>query len=394
MIKTNIVHPDIIEEKTSSGVYAKQDVNVIRAEGASVWDDRGKRYIDCVSGQGASNLGHGHPRLVDAMQQQMAQVLVCPELFHNPVRAEYQDMLCSITGMGRVFLCTSGTEAVEAAIKFAHLLTGRSGIVSMKEAYHGRTLGALSATWDQNIREPFDGLLQQVHYVDYNDLELLEAVLDGTIAAVLVEPIQGYGGVHVADVDYLRAVQRLCREHGIMLIVDEIQTGFGRTGSLFAYQEVGLDPDMVCLAKSIAGGLPMGAVLLNDRLGNMPLSSHGSTFGGHPMGCAAGLAVLDVLQNTNLMQRARQRGSDFMERLNASLPTDVVVDIRGRGFMIGIELDRPVKPILNELRQRGVLALSAGPNVIRLLPPLVISDEDLDTVARTIEAVLTEAAYT
>lgn len=387
-----IATPRIVEKKTSSGVYAKQDVNVVRAEGASVWDDDGMRYIDCVSGQGASNLGHAHPDLMNAMQQQMQQVLVCPELFHNPVRAEYQDVLCSITGMGGVFLCTSGTEAVEAAIKFAHLLTHRGGIVSMQDAYHGRTLGALSATWDQNIRSPFSELLQEVHYVEYNNIEQLEAVLDEDIAAVMVEPIQGYGGVRLADVEYLREVQRLCRENGTLVIMDEIQTGFGRTGTLFAYQEMGLDPDIVCLAKSIAGGLPMGAVLLHERLGDMPTSSHGSTFGGHPLGCAVGLAVLDVLQNTDLMQSARQRGNDFMERLSGSLPNDLVVEVRGRGFMIGIELNRPVKPILNEMLRRGVLAMSAGPNVIRLLPPLVISDQDLDIVAETIEAILYDFA--
>lgn len=387
----NVADPiSTIEDKTSSGVYSKQSINVVRAEGAAVWDDDGKRYIDCVSGQGASNLGHAHPVLMQAMQQQMAQVVVCPELFHNPVRAQYQDALCDATGMARVFLCTSGTESVEAALKFAHLYTKRRGIISMTGAYHGRTLGALSATWDQNIREPFDDLLPSVQYIDYNDIAQLRNALNDGVAAVIVEPVQGYGGVHLADPDYLHEIQRLCRETGALFIIDEIQTGFGRTGSLFAYQELGLDPDIVCLAKSIAGGLPMGAVLLHERLGGMPTSSHGSTFGGHPMGCAAGLAVLEVLQSTDLMERARQRGEQFVERMRDNLPSEMVKEVRGQGFMIGIELHQSVKPILHDLLERGVLAMSAGPNVIRLLPPLVISDADLDRVAEIIEDTLTD----
>jgi len=390
MLNTTPPKSKLIEKTTGSGVYAKQDVQIITGEGAAVWDESGKRYIDCVSGQGASNLGHAHPALMEAMRAQMDSLLVCPELFHNPVRAQYQDALCEVTGMSRVFLCTSGTEAVEGALKFAHLHTKRKRIISMTDAYHGRTVGALGVTWDQKIREPFHDLLPDVVYVPLNDLETLREALDETIAAVIVEPIQGYGGVRNANAQYLRDVQSLCDENGSVFIVDEVQTGFGRTGVLFAYQEMGLSPDIVCLAKSIAGGLPVGAVLLHERLGEMPTSSHGSTFGGHPLGCSVGLAVLDVLQNTDLIPRARELGEEVINYFRQNLPDDVVVEVRGQGFLIGIELDRPVGSILNTLLERGVLAMSAGPNVIRLLPPLVITDEDMWQVVSIIEQTINE----
>ncbi len=377
------------EQQNSSGVYIKRDLEIVRGEGAILWDSNGNRYIDCVGGQGVANLGHAHPTVVNAVQAQVATLMSCPELFQNPVRAEYQTRLCNAAGMERVYLCNSGAEAVEAAIKFAVASTGRSGIISMMRGFHGRTIGALSTTWNKHYREPFADLLPDVRFVPFGNLERLEAELDETVAAVIMEPVQGEGGVHPADEGYLQAVQDLCHANGTRLIVDEIQTGFGRTGSLFAFQAAGIQPDFLCLAKSIGGGIPMGAVLLNEE---MPPTIHGSTFGGNPIACAAGLAVLDVLENSDLVEQTRQRGNEVLAYLRDNLSGNIVREVRGQGLMIGIELRTKVAPILQALQERGVLALPAGATVLRLLPPLVIEDEDLRQALEIIVEVVNHAA--
>ncbi len=377
-----------LEDLHSSGVTLKRDLQIVRGEGAYLYDAAGRRYIDCVGGQGAANLGHCHPAVVAAVRAQAEQLISCPELFHNPVRARYQAALCTAANMSRVFLCNSGAEAVEAALKFARLSTGRPGIISTMRGFHGRTFGALSATWEKAYREPFQPLLPGVTHVPYNNLERLAAALDETIGAVLVEVVQGEGGVHPAQDGYLQGVQALCRERGALLIVDEVQTGFGRTGWLFAHQQDGIQPDLLCVAKSIAGGLPMGAVLIGERVGALPPASHGSTFGGNPLACAAGLAVLEVLQTTDLILRARERGQALRDYLQTHLPERAVRDVRGRGLLIGIELRGKVAPALKALQTHGVLALPAGATVLRLLPPLVIQDDDLWCAAEIIVDVL------
>ncbi|MFP4324095.1 MAG: aspartate aminotransferase family protein [Anaerolineales bacterium] len=380
-----------LEDNTSSGVYIKRDLQIVRGEGAHLIDADGARYIDCVGGQGAANLGHSHPAITAAIQAQAAELVICPELFHNPVRAEYQAALCAAAGMPRVYLCSSGAEANEAALKFARLVTGRSGILATMRGFHGRTMGALSATWEKKYREPFNPLLPDVAHVPYNKRDkLAEAMHDG-IGAVLIEPIQGEGGVHPAEAGYLEGVQALCREHGALLIMDEVQTGMGRTGDLFAHwHHAGVEPDLICLAKSIGGGVPMGAVLLGPRLGAIPPATHGSTFGGNPLACAAGLAVLETLQNSDLMPRAKQLGAEIRAFWRAELPEKAYREVRGRGFMFGIELRGKVAPVLAELQARGVLALPAGLTVLRLLPPLVMEDDDLWMAARAVVEVLSE----
>lgn len=380
----------LLEDQHSSGAYLKRDLQIVRGEGALLYDADGQRYIDCVGGQGAANLGHCHPAVVAAIQRQMADLMLCPELFHNPVRAHYQAALCHAANMPRVFLCNSGAEANEAALKIARLVTGRRNYVSTMRGFHGRTMGALSVTWEKTYREPFEPLIGEVRHVPYNNIDRLAEVVDDSVAAVIVEVVQGEGGVHPAQPGYLAAVQRLCHERGALLIVDEVQTGFGRTGSLFAHQQDAIQPDMLCLAKSIAGGLPMGAVLLGERIGTLPPASHGSTFGGNPVACAAGLAVLDVLQTTNLVQRARTLGDEVLAHFRAHLPT-AVREVRGRGLMIGLELRGKVAPVLKALQARGVLALPAGAMVLRLLPPLVIDETDLWHAVHIIEEVLNDA---
>ncbi len=380
-----------LEQAHTSGVYIKRELEIVRGAGARLWDADGNSYIDCVGGQGAANLGHAHPAVIAAIQRQSAELISCPEIFHNPVRARYQAALGAAADMPRVFLCNSGAEAVEAAIKFATLATGRTHVISTMRGFHGRTLGALSATWERTYREPFAPLLMNTTHVPYNNVERLAAALDDTAAAVIVEPVQGEGGVHPASEGYLQAVQALCRERGALLIVDEVQTGFGRTGSLFAHTQDGVQPDLLCLAKSIAGGLPMGAVLIGERVGALQPATHGTTFGGNPLACAAALAVLDVLTTTDLIERARVRGAAVRERLAANLPASAVREVRGRGLLIGIELRNKVAPVLRGLQQRGVLALPAGATVLRLLPPLVISDDDLWAAVEAIEETLSNA---
>ncbi len=379
-----------LEDQHSSGTYLKREISIVRGAGARLWDDAGREYIDCVGGQGAANLGHAHPAVVAAVQAQVAELITCPELFHNPVRAQYQAALCAVAGMARVFLCNSGTEANEGAIKIARLKTGRTGVIAAMRGFHGRTMGALSATWEKNYREPFAPLLPGVTHVPYNNLDKLREALTADTAAVLLEVVQGEGGVHPAQDGYLQAVQELCRANGTLLILDEVQTGFGRTGYLFAHQYDGVQPDLLTVAKSMAGGLPMGAVLMRESLGELPPGSHGSTFGGNPLACAAGLAALEALTN-DLITRARDLGERLRARLRERLAEKAVREVRGRGLLIGVELRGKVAPVLKLLQERGVLALPAGPSVLRLLPPLVIEEADLWRAADIIEEVLNDA---
>jgi acetylornithine/LysW-gamma-L-lysine aminotransferase len=382
-----------LEQTHTSGAYVKRDVPIVRGEGARLWDAEGNSYIDCVGGQGAANLGHAHPAVLAAIQQQAADLITCPELFPNPVRARYQAELCRAAHMPRVFLCNSGAEAIEGALKIARISTGRGSFVAAMRGFHGRTLGALSLTWEKKYREAFEPLLvTSVTHVPYNNVERLAAALDANTAAVILEVVQGEGGVHPAEDGYLRAVQDLCRANGSLLILDEVQTGFGRTGWLFAHQQDGVQPDLMCVAKSMAGGIPMGAVLMGERIEPLPPASHGTTFGGNPLACAAGLAVLDVLENGDLITRTRTRGEAVRDHLRGNLPASTVREVRGRGLMIGVELRGKVQPVLRALQERGVLALPAGLNTLRLLPPLVISDEDLWQAVDTIEEVLRDAS--
>lgn len=382
-----------LEDAHTSGVYPKRALTIVRGQGTYLWDSEGRRYIDCVGGQGAANLGHAHPAVVAAIQNQAATLISCPEIFYNDTRAALLEKLTTAAGMPRAFLCNSGTEAVEAALKFAKLATGRKHIVAAKRGFHGRTMGALAATWEPKYREPFEPGVPNYTHVPYNDLSALEAEISDQTAALILEVVQGEGGVRPGDGEYLRAAQALCRERGAMFITDEVQTGFGRTGKLFAHQHYGLEPDLMPVAKSMAGGLPMGACLIGSRVGTLEPMTHGSTFGGNPLACAAALAALEVMDTEDLPGRAAALGGWMLERL-ADLPSrfpEKVREVRGLGLLLGIELRNKVAPVLRGLQERGVLALPAGVTVLRLLPPLVISKDDLELVAQAVEAVLTQS---
>jgi len=358
-----------LENRYTSGLYNKRPIALVRGEGAHVWDADCREYIDCVGGHGVVNVGRCNPEVVQAICEQARTMITCPPSFPNDKRALLMAELIRIAPFPaeRVFLCNSGTEAVEAAFKFARLVTGRKGIISTKNAFHGRTFGALSATWNAEYRRPFEPLVPGFAHVSYGDAAALaEAITDDT-AAVILEVVQGEGGVRPGDGAYLRRAQELCRARGALLIIDEVQTGFGRTGRMFAAEYYGLEPDLMCVAKSIAGGVPMGAVLMGARVGELPSQTHGTTFG--------------------LPGQAARKGEWTLRRLQ-QIESPLIREVRGLGLMIGIELKQRTTPYVRALMERGVLTLIAGRTVLRLLPPLVISEEDLATVCDAIEEVL------
>jgi acetylornithine/LysW-gamma-L-lysine aminotransferase len=317
-------------------------------------------------------------------------MVTCPGIFYNDRRAELLHKLAELTGLERAFLCNSGAEAIEGAFKFARLSTGRTGILATMRGFHGRTMGALSATWNKNYRTPFEPLVPGISHVPYGNTAKLDAAITDETAALILEVVQGEGGVRPGSVEYLQAAHTLCQERGALLIIDEVQTGFGRTGKMFAFQHVGVQPDILCLAKGIAGGVPMGAILLGERVGEIKKGVHGSTFGGNPLACAAALASIEVLQRLGLPARAAEKGAYLQARLR-EIDAPVIREIRGLGLMVGIELRTRARPYLEALIGKGVLALPAGPTVLRLLPPLIISTEDLDVVVSAIADVLQQA---
>jgi len=382
-----------LESLHTSGLYTKRPIAIVRGEGARLWDSDGNEYLDCVGGQGAANLGHGNPAVAEAIAAQARALISCPEMFYNDKRAQLMERLVGLApaGLTRVYLCNSGTEAVEAAFKFAWAVTRRRGIVAAMRGFHGRTMGALSATWEKKYREPFEPLVSGFRHIPYNDLAALEAAVGDQTAAVILEVVQGEGGVRPGAPEFLLGAQRLCRERGALLIVDEVQTGFGRTGAMFACQHYGLQPDLLCLAKSLAGGLPMGAVLFGERVGLLPAQIHGSTFGGNPLACAASLAAMDYLEAHHLADHAAELGAWFLARLR-QIQSPLIREVRGLGLMVGIELRQKATPYLQALMRQGVLALPAGLTVLRFLPPLVVTQAQLARAADAVEQVLAQPA--
>lgn len=383
---------DILQTETlhTSGVYNKQPIVIVRGSGASLFDQDGNEYLDCSAGHGVANLGHAHPAIAAALARQASRLVTLFETFPNDQRAALMEKLTALTpGLERVFFCNSGAEANEAAIKFARASTGRSGIIAAMRGFHGRTLGALSATWNKKYREGFEPLVPEYTHLPFNNLEALQKAIGPHTAAVLLEPVQGEGGVYPATKEYLQGAAQLCRENGALLVMDEVQTGFGRTGKMFAYQHFDLVPDMLCVAKSLAGGVPIGAVLLGQRVQGLAPGMHGSTFGGNPLSMAAGVAALTVMQAEDLPRQAAEKGAYLMDKLRR-LQTPLLREVRGLGLMIGLELKQKAVPYLKALLEKRIIALNAGLNTIRLLPPLVITYEQLDQVSAALAEVLSQ----
>lgn len=377
-----------IENAHTSGTYAKQPFAIVRGQGALLYDADGKEYLDCSSGHGVANLGHAHPKVAEAIYKQANTLITLFESFPNDQRALLMKKITSLVdGLDRVFLCNSGTESVEAAFKFARISTGRKNIVAAMRAFHGRTYGSLSATYNKKYREGFDPLVPGFSHVAYNNIEALDKAVNEETAAVILEMVQGEGGVYPATIEYVQAARRICDERGALLIVDEIQTGFGRTGKFFAIEHFGITPDLLCCAKSLAGGVPMGALLIGKNVKNLVPGIHGSTFGGNPLSCAAANAALDVIKEEELPRQSEEKGKYLMEKLKA-IQSPNIREIRGLGLMVGIEMKQKVAPYIKALQEANIIALNAGMTVIRLLPPLVITYEQLDHLVDALTEVL------
>jgi acetylornithine/LysW-gamma-L-lysine aminotransferase len=377
-----------IENKHTSGVYAKQTLTIVRGQGASLFDADGVEYLDCSSGHGVANLGHAHPKIAEALYKQANTLITLFESFPNDQRAQLMEKITALVpGLDRVFFCNSGTEAVEAAFKFARISTGRKNFIAAMRAFHGRTYGALSATFNKKYREGFEPLLPGVSHVAYNNIEALDKAVNEETAAVILEVVQGEGGVYPATAEYIQAARRICDERGALLIVDEIQTGFGRTGKMFAVQHYGVTPDLLTCAKSIAGGVPMGAVLIGKNIKNLVPGVHGSTFGGNPLSCAAANAALDVIKEEDLPGQAEAKGKYLLEKL-MEINSPNIREVRGIGLMVGIEMKQKVTGYIKSLQEKKVIALNAGLTVIRLLPPLVITYEQIDRLVEALTEVL------
>ncbi len=376
-------------QRAEFGTGGPSRPTIVRGEGAYLFDATGRRFVDLGASHGVGNLGAVPPEVVRAVQEQAAKLLYLNSGYANPVRTAFLEKLLGLLppSFGRVFLSNSGTEAVEAAIKVARSATGRAKVVAARRGFHGRTLGSLSATWRRDLRAEFEPLVPEFVHVPYNDPAALEETVDERTALLLLEPVQGEGGVHVATADYLRAAREVTARTGALLGFDEVQTGIGRTGRLFAFQHSGVVPDLLTLAKSLAGGVPIGATVTTPEVESRFRGSHHSTFGGNPLACAAGIAALETVVREKLPERAEHLGRIALARL-ATLPSERVREVRGLGLLLGIELRDRVAPVLEALQERGYLAIPAGATVLRLLPPLVVSEPDWSGALDAVEEVV------
>ena len=381
-----------LEEKIMANTFAKRGLVITRGKGALVWDINGKEYIDCTGSYGVAVVGHCHPRVVEAVQRQVETLIACHASFYNDARSELLEKLIGIApkGLDRVFLSNSGAESVECAIKLARKYSGKHEMVAMVGAFHGKTMGALSATWKKKYRAPFMPLVPGFKHVPPNNLEKVKEAITDQTAAVLVEPIRGESGVRVNSDDFLPGLREICDEKDVLLIFDEVQTGFGRTGKVFACEHWNVVPDIMCLAKSVAGGLPMGATFAReDVMAAFKRGEHSSTFSGNPLVCAAASAAIDVLIEEKLPERAATNGNYFKGKLEALAEKHRIVrEVRGLGLMLGVEMRFDVYNILLDCMEQGVLVLDAGRNVVRFLPPLVIEKEQIDKVVKALDAAM------
>ncbi|MEM4575927.1 MAG: aspartate aminotransferase family protein [Candidatus Nezhaarchaeales archaeon] len=381
-----------LEDSYLVPTYQKFPVTIVRGLGARVWDENGREYIDCVAGYGAALVGHCNPRVVKAIKEQCEILIACHGSYYNDVRAKYLEKLVRVLpkGLTRVYLCNSGAEAVEAAIKMAWKATGKRTIISMMRGYHGKTLGALTLTWDQKYREPFEPLPRFVKFVPYGNIEKLKESMTDDVAAVIVEPIQGESGVILPPSDFLPQVREECLRRNILLIVDEVQTGFGRTGKLWACEHWGVEPDIMCMAKGIASGIPMGATAAREEVASkMRVGEHTTTFGGSPLACAAATATLDAILEDGLLENCNLTGRymfDTLKELKEKFK--IIRDVRGMGFMQAVELRIDVKESLLSLINEGVLAPYSGRTTIRFLPPLCLTKDEVNIVVHSLERVL------
>jgi acetylornithine/LysW-gamma-L-lysine aminotransferase len=382
------------EDQFMGNLYQRFPVTIEKGKGSHVWDIDGKEYIDCMGGYGVALVGHQNERVVTAIKEQVDKIITVHSSLYNKTREEFLKLLIGLApkDLTQVHLNNSGAEAVEAAMKFARKFTGKKGMVAMKGSYHGKSFGALSLTFNPKYKKAFQPLVEKVSFASYGDIESLREVVNDDTAFVILEPIQGESGIIVPPNGFLQEVRKLCDEKGILLIFDEIQAGLGRTGRLWACEHWNTSPDIMCLAKGIAGGVPMGATLVRpDILAVISKGEHSSTFGGNPLSCAAGIAALKALTEDGLVENSEKMGKIFREGLEKLKEKHSIIrEIRGKGLMIGVEMKFEVRDILMNLIKEGVLMLYSGRNILRILPPLVISEEDITKVLQSLDSVLSE----
>ncbi len=384
--------------------YARAALTLVRGSGAQVWDDVGNKYLDFTSGIAVSALGHCHPHWVAAVQRQAAELIHVSNLFRNPQQGELARRIVGYAGPGRVFFCNSGAEANEALIKLARLhgvakAGGEEGkcfkVICAKSAFHGRTYGGMSATPQEKIQKGFRPLVPGFAFGELNNLQSFADLVDAQTAAIFVETIQGEGGINPCTPEFLRGLRQLCDQHNLLLLLDEVQCGIGRTGRFYAFEHAGVLPDAIGMAKGLGGGFPIGAMWVRDRHAELfHPGNHGTTFGGTPLACAAANAVLDILEREQLLERVRALSGpwhDGLRRLVAEFPKQLVA-FRGQGYLVGLQFAADPAPVLAALRERGLLVPSAGGNVIRLLPPLTATPEELATSVRIFREVLAAKA--
>ncbi len=391
MIEREAAQIRTAEDRSVVPMYTKRDIALVRGDGYLLWDSDGNRYLDFASNYGVNILGHANSAVTAAITEQAGKLLSCHQSFYNDVRAAYLDRLTGISPveLHRVFFSNSGAESVEAALKFARAATGKTDVVSARRGYHGRTYGALSATSEKKYREPYLPVLEGFTSVLFGDPDALAAAITPETAAVILEPVQGEGGVHPAPDGYLQAARTLTQQHGTMLILDEVQTGF-RTGRWFAWQHSGVLPDFLCLSKGIANGVPLGVTLTSEEIAtSLPTGSHGNTFGGNPLAAAAALAVIDEIEGRDLLAHSAAMGAYMLQRLRG-LEQPGIRDVRGLGLMVAVDLRERATRYLRALQEQGIIALSAGPTTLRFLPPLVIDRAAIDTLVDTLDALLTQ----
>jgi acetylornithine/N-succinyldiaminopimelate aminotransferase len=389
-----MLNPTYIGTKmTTSAVmptyYSRLPIALDHGKGAWVYDTEGNKYLDALSGIAVTSLGHAHPKIVQAIGDQVSKVIHTSNTYQVPLQEKLAQELVEISAMDQVFFCNSGAEANETAIKitrcFAHQKNIHNpGIVVMEKAFHGRSMGTLSAS-NERIREGFEPFLPEFIRVPFNDLNALSLIANQHphIVAVMVEPIQGEGGIHVPDFSFLAGIRKICNEHNWLMMVDEIQTGMGRTGKWFAHQHSGIVPDVMTLAKSLANGIPIGACLAKNQACNLfAPGKHGSTFGGNPLACRTALTVLDVMKAENLVERAAEMGAYLKQTLQEAFRSQsAVVDVRGEGLMLGVELDRPCRDLMAVGAKQGLLFNVTSNCIVRLLPPLIITKEEANEIA-------------
>jgi acetylornithine/LysW-gamma-L-lysine aminotransferase len=381
------------EDNYLGNLYQRFPVTIEKGQGSHVWDVNNKEYIDCMGGYGVALVGHRNERVVNAIKAQIGKILTVHSSFYNKTREEFLENLIKVApkGLSQVHLNNSGAESVEAAIKFARKFSGKKGMVAMKGSYHGKSMGALSLTFNPKYRESFQPLVEKVSFSSYGNIDELRDTVDKDTAFVILEPIQGESGIHVPPDSFLQDVRKLCDENKILLIFDEIQSGLGRTGSMWAADHWKTVPDVMCIAKGIAGGVPMGVTLVRpDILSVMKKGEHSSTFGGNPLSCAAGTATIQALTQDGLIENAKDMGQKFQQGLeDLKSKHKIIREIRGKGLMIGVELKFEVKDILMEGIKNGLLLLYSGRNILRFLPPLVISEEDITKTLKILDMLLT-----